>query len=81
VGGGRNDQDEIHFLKTKAREGRNWALLSQTLMEEGRGEMTRVSPVSFTKTMPFDVESSNDIARTSMMTWSLTLSESSRAAV
>ncbi|KAK5163336.1 APC5 protein [Saxophila tyrrhenica] len=43
IGGGTNDQDEIAFLKTKARDGRNWALLSQTLLEEGRGEMGGVS--------------------------------------
>lgn len=37
VGGG--EQDEIAFLKTKAREGKNWLLMSSTLLEEGRLEL------------------------------------------
>ncbi|KAI5357428.1 Putative tetratricopeptide-like helical domain superfamily, anaphase-promoting complex subunit 5 [Septoria linicola] len=37
VGGG--EHDEIAFLKTKARESKNWLLLSSTLLEEGRVEL------------------------------------------
>ena len=44
VGGGNGDQDEIAFLKSKAREGRVWSLLSSTLLEEAKGEMYSVSP-------------------------------------
>ncbi|SMQ56195.1 unnamed protein product [Zymoseptoria tritici ST99CH_3D7] len=39
VGSGGGEQDEITFLKTKAREGKHWLLLSGTLLEEARFEM------------------------------------------
>ncbi|PPJ57435.1 hypothetical protein CBER1_04379 [Cercospora berteroae] len=38
VGGG--ESDEIAFLKTKARDSKNWLLLSSTLLEEGRLELS-----------------------------------------
>jgi anaphase-promoting complex subunit 5 len=47
VGGGNSDQDEIAFLKAKAREGRVWSLLSSTLLEEAKGEMYSVSLTPF----------------------------------
>lgn len=42
VGGGGGEQDEIAFLKDKAKSGRNWMLLSTTLLEEAKVEMFRV---------------------------------------
>ena len=45
VGGGGGDQDEIAFLKTKAREGKHWSLMSSTLLEEAKLDMYSVSPV------------------------------------
>lgn len=38
VGGG--EHDEIAFLKTKARESKNWLLMSSTLLEESRLELS-----------------------------------------
>nr|QIA97806.1 putative anaphase-promoting complex subunit 5 protein [Teratosphaeria destructans] len=35
------EQDEILFLKTKAKDTRNWSLLSSTLLEESKLEMYR----------------------------------------
>ena len=37
--GGNDERDEIAFLKARAREGKNWALLSSTLLEEARVEL------------------------------------------
>ncbi|KAM3422319.1 hypothetical protein BST61_g2678 [Cercospora zeina] len=37
IGGG--EHDEITFLKNKARDSKNWLLLSSTLLEEGRLEL------------------------------------------
>ncbi|CZT15135.1 uncharacterized protein RCC_01027 [Ramularia collo-cygni] len=39
VGSNAGERDEVQFLKTKAREGRHWMLLSSTLLEEARLEM------------------------------------------
>ncbi|KAF2861462.1 hypothetical protein K470DRAFT_281486 [Piedraia hortae CBS 480.64] len=38
-GSGGNDEDEISFLKAKAKESRNWLLLASTLMDEARIEV------------------------------------------
>ena len=38
-GSGEGSNEEIAFLKNKAREGRNWSLLSSTLLEEAKVEM------------------------------------------
>lgn len=43
VGSHGGERDEVQFLKTKAREGRHWMLLSSTLLEEARLEMFNVS--------------------------------------
>jgi anaphase-promoting complex subunit 5 len=43
VGSSRDEQDEITFLKTKARDSKHWVLLSSTLLEEARFEMFSVS--------------------------------------
>ena len=43
VGGGSTEQDEIAYLKTKAREGKHWSLMSSTLLEEAKGQIYSVS--------------------------------------
>lgn len=43
LGGSGNEHDEIKFLKTKAKETKNWVLLSSTLLEEAKLEMLHVS--------------------------------------
>ena len=40
--GGSNEDDEITFLKAKARESKHWSLLSSTLLEEAKLEMYSV---------------------------------------
>lgn len=45
VGGGGGELDEIAFLKAKARETKNWSLLSSTLLEEAKLEMYSVGRV------------------------------------
>lgn len=42
AGEGRNEQEELAFLKTKAREGKHWSLMSSTLLEEAKMEMRYV---------------------------------------
>ncbi|KAF2160284.1 hypothetical protein M409DRAFT_70619 [Zasmidium cellare ATCC 36951] len=39
VGSGGGEHDEIAFLKQKARDGKHWVLLSNTLLEEAKLEM------------------------------------------
>ncbi|RMY67274.1 hypothetical protein D0863_07903 [Hortaea werneckii] len=39
VGGDTGDQDEVTFLKTKAKETKHWSLLSSTLLDEAKIEM------------------------------------------
>ena len=46
VGGGNSEQDEIAFLKAKARDSKHWPLMSSTLLEEAKLDMYSVS--SFT---------------------------------
>ncbi|RMY53982.1 hypothetical protein D0865_04965 [Hortaea werneckii] len=41
VGGDTGDQDEVAFLKTKAKETKHWSLLSSTLLDEAKIEMYR----------------------------------------
>jgi anaphase-promoting complex subunit 5 len=43
LGGVMGEQDEIAFLKDKARENKHWSLLSSTLLEEAKLEMYTVS--------------------------------------
>lgn len=43
IGGVGSGQDEIAFLKTKAKETRHWSLMSSTLLEESKLEMYAVS--------------------------------------
>lgn len=45
VGGDTGEQDEVTFLKTKAKETKHWSLLSSTLLDEAKLEMYRVSLV------------------------------------
>lgn len=42
VGSGGGEHDEIAFLKQKARDGKHWVLLSNTLLEEAKLEMFNV---------------------------------------
>ena len=44
VGGGNSDQDEITFLKSKARDSKHWSLMSSTLLEEAKMDMYSVCP-------------------------------------
>ena len=37
-----SERDEIAFLKAKAKDGSHWLLLSSTLLEEARLEMSNV---------------------------------------
>jgi len=46
LGGSAGEQDEISFLKTKARETKHWSLLSSTLLEEAKLEMYTVMHLS-----------------------------------
>lgn len=39
IGSNGGEQDEIDFLKQRAKEGKHWMLLSSTLLEEGRMEL------------------------------------------
>ena len=39
LGGATGEQDEIAFLKSKARETKHWSLLSSTLLEEAKLDM------------------------------------------
>ncbi|KAK0781372.1 APC5 protein [Friedmanniomyces endolithicus] len=39
LGGAAGEQDEISFLKAKARETKHWSLLSSTLLEEAKLDM------------------------------------------
>ena len=41
--GGSTERDEIAFLKAKARETKQWALMSSTLLEEAKLELYTVS--------------------------------------
>ncbi|KAI6852525.1 hypothetical protein KC364_g105 [Hortaea werneckii] len=41
VGGDTGEQDEVTFLKTKAKETKHWSLLSSTLLDEAKLEMYR----------------------------------------
>ncbi|KXT10657.1 hypothetical protein AC579_6348 [Pseudocercospora musae] len=41
IGSNGGEQDEIDFLKRRAREGKHWMLMSSTLLEEGRMAMFR----------------------------------------
>ncbi|KAK1093363.1 APC5 protein [Friedmanniomyces endolithicus] len=43
LGGAAGEQDEITFLKAKARETKHWSLLSSTLLEEAKLDMYTVS--------------------------------------
>ena len=43
IGNGSGEQDEIAFLKAKARDTKNWSLMSTTLLEEAKLEMYSVS--------------------------------------
>ncbi|KAK0863149.1 APC5 protein [Friedmanniomyces endolithicus] len=42
LGGAAGEQDEISFLKAKARETKHWSLLSSTLLEEAKLDMYTV---------------------------------------
>ena len=42
VGTGSGQQDEIEFVKAKARDGKHWALMSSTLLEEAKMDMYSV---------------------------------------
>ncbi|KAM0718071.1 hypothetical protein Q7P37_006403 [Cladosporium fusiforme] len=46
AGDGGSEQDELAFLKTKAKDGKHWNLVSSTLLEEAKLELrnTGVSP-------------------------------------
>lgn len=50
AGDGGSEQDELTFLKTKAKDGKHWNLVSSTLLEEAKLELRNVSvPVSMTR--------------------------------
>ncbi len=58
LGGAAGEQDEISFLKAKARETKHWSLLSSTLLEEAKLDMYMVldmhpEPCSEALTDPF----------------------------
>lgn len=42
AGDGGSEQDELAFLKTKAKEGKHWSLVSSTLLEESKLELRHV---------------------------------------
>lgn len=42
AGDGGSEQDELSFLKTKAKEGKHWSLVSSTLLEESKLELRHV---------------------------------------
>ncbi|KAI7052597.1 hypothetical protein KC366_g67 [Hortaea werneckii] len=56
VGGETGDQDEVTFLKTKAKETKHWSLLSSTLLDEAKLEMYRHG--STAKALEYIVQSS-----------------------
>lgn len=43
AGEGGSEQDELAFLKTKAKDGKHWNLVSSTLLEEAKLELRNVS--------------------------------------
>lgn len=42
AGEGGTEQDELAFLKAKAKDSKHWTLMSSTLLEEARFEMHHV---------------------------------------
>ncbi|KAI7126873.1 hypothetical protein KC352_g31927 [Hortaea werneckii] len=56
VGGDTGEQDEVTFLKTKAKETKHWSLLSSTLLDEAKLEMYRHG--STAKALEYIVQSS-----------------------
>jgi len=42
TGSGSGEQDEIAFLKAKAKDSKQWSLLSTSLLEEAKLEMYHV---------------------------------------
>lgn len=44
AGDGGNEQDELAFLKAKAKDGKHWSLISSTLLEEAKLELRHVRP-------------------------------------
>lgn len=46
MGSGGGQQDEITFLKEKAKAGKHWMLLGTTLLEEAKLEMYSASTPS-----------------------------------
>jgi anaphase-promoting complex subunit 5 len=43
AGDGGSEQDELAFLKAKAKESKHWSLVSSTLLEEAKLELRHVS--------------------------------------
>jgi len=43
AGDGGSEQDELAFLKAKAKDGKHWSLVSSTLLEEAKLELRHVS--------------------------------------
>lgn len=46
LGGSGNEQDEVRFLKLKAKESKNWVLMSSALLEEAKLDMCSVRQTS-----------------------------------
>ena len=42
AGDGGSEQDELAFLKAKAKDGKHWSLVSSTLLEEAKLELRHV---------------------------------------